>query len=163
MPETPIREAAFAALAAAIDAAALTCAGAAVTVERNRAADVAPEACPLLVLMDGGHVVLEDSAAGITMYRVSCQLAGYIAAETEAEQSARVAELHAKAVRAMAWANGATERYPVTFGGQEIWPMESALRTDPASVADSEAPNATFVIDIVFDLTVEDGNPFITL
>lgn len=162
MPETPAREAAFDAIVGVLDAAALTCGELAVTVQRNRAGDVAPDQCPLLVLIDGGHQVLDDTGSALVMYRCAPQLAGYIAAETEAEQSARVNELHSKAVRALARPNGATERAAIVVGPTEIWPIEVALRIDPASVAESEAPDATFVIDLTFDLPVEDGNPFIT-
>jgi hypothetical protein len=158
MALVPAREAAFAALAARLSAL-LT----GTTVERNRDAPAAPENCPLLVLHDGDHSV-ETESFGLVTYRMTAQLAGYLAGDTLAAVMTAASTLHAQAIGALRCnsISGGTPA-PIVVGDQEIEVEEISMRVDPATVADSDAPLATFLCDIAFNLRLPEGAPFLDI
>jgi hypothetical protein len=164
MAEIALREAAFAAIAAALEAAALTCGGQAVTVLRNEMAPAEEADLPLLVVLDGDQDA-DSSDTVNALYRIRAILAGYVAAETVAEQSNRINELHAKAVRALIYPNASALPAAIGLGDNqtEIWIEEGAMRVELASVLESEAPTASFTLTISFDARAPWGSPFITI
>jgi hypothetical protein len=164
MPEIALREACFDAIAEALTDAALTCGGTAVAVARNREGDVPAEDCPLLVVIDGDQDP-DGSDTQNAMYRIRAVIAGYIAAETVAEQSSRINELHAKTVRALIRPNGATQPTAIMLGDNatEILIEEGAMQVEMPSVLQSEAPDASFTLTISFMAYGAWGSPFITI
>jgi hypothetical protein len=160
MPTIAAREAAFAAIAARL--ATLL----AETVERNRDTPVAEADMPCLVLLDGDHSVEDGDAAQTVTYRLTAQLAGYLSELTLAETMAAANDLHARAIGALvcnSLTGGAPQPIPVGAANEaELWIEEIGLRVDPASVAESEAPMASFVLDIQALLRLPEGAPFVT-
>lgn len=164
MPEIPIREAAFSAILAVLEAAGLTADGTAVTVERNRMDDVAEEERPLLVLLDGD----QDPDGGDSLEaRHNCRaiLAGYIAAGTPQLVTTLANQLHAEVVRALVRPGGAQAAAPIALGDgiHDIQITEGPFRIETASVVDTEAPFASFTLGLSFETHSPWGSPFITL
>lgn len=162
MPEIPIREAAFAALAAAL--AGLTVDGQAMTVERNRAADVDDGPRPLLVLIDGD----QDAEGGSTLearYVIRAIAAGYLDGADDAQLAARVNEWHAKVVRAALRPGGAAQVTDLVLGDglTAVRVEEGPFATEPATVVQSEAPMAACTQDFRLIVHAPWGNPFITV
>lgn len=162
MPEIPIREAAYAALAAAL--AGLTIDGQAMTVERNRAADVEDAARPLLVVLDGD----QESESGSTLearYVLRAVLAGYLDGATDAQLAARVNEWHAKVVRAALRPFGAPAAADILLGDglTAVRVEEGAFATEPATVVQSEAPMAACALELRLIVHAPWGNPFVTV
>jgi hypothetical protein len=155
MTQIPAREAAFRAIATELQARLPE------TVERNRDAPADPVECPLLVLSDGDHEVVEGDGAGLQTYTVRFRLAGYLGEAPAPFEVAELAhDLHARAVRGLICGAGATPR-GLLVGDTEIWPIETGAQFDRATIAQSESPFATFVADFQFEIRTADGNPFV--
>lgn len=164
MPEIPIREAAMAAILAALEAASLTSGGYPVTVERNRFDDVAEGEMPRLVLLDGN----QDPDGGDNLEaRQTCRalLAGYLTGGTVAEVATAINRLHAEAVRALVRPYGAAMPGPIALGDaiHDIQITEGGLRVETPSVVESEAPMASFLLELTFETHSPWGSPFITV
>lgn len=162
MPEIPIREAAFAAIAAAL--AGLSIDGQAMAVERNRAADVDEAARPLLVLMDGD----QEAEAGSTLearYVLRAIVAGYLDGVDDAQLARRVNEWHAKVVRAVMRPGGAGQVADILLGDglTAVRVEEGAFATEPATVVQSEAPLAACALELRLIVHAPWGNPFVTV
>lgn len=162
MPDTPIREAAFAALAAAL--AGLSIDGQAMTVERNRAADVDEGPRPLLVLIDGD----QDAEGGSTLearYTLRAIAAGYLMGVDEMQLARRVNEWHAKVVRAALRPGGAAQVTDLVLGDglTAVRVEEGAFATEPATVVQSEAPMAACTQEFRLIVHAPWGNPFVTV
>jgi hypothetical protein len=162
MPEIPIREAAYAALAATL--AGLSIDGDAMTVERNRAADVDDAARPLLVLMDGD----QDAEGGSTLearYVIRAILAGYLDGQDDAQLAARVNEWHAQVVRAVMRPGGAGQVTDILLGDglTAVRVEEGVFATEAATVVQSEAPMAACTLELRLVVHAPWGNPFITV
>lgn len=163
MPEISLREACFGAIADALTDAALTCGGEAVTVLRNEMAPAEEDGLPLLVVMDGDQDP-DESDTQNGMVRMRAIIAGYVAAETVAEQSSRVNELHAKALRALIRPGGASQPVPIVLadGTTQIEVEDAGMRVEMASILESERPDASFTMTVSFMAYAPWGNPFIT-
>ncbi len=159
MPEAPALELAFAALEARLVAALPD-----LKVERNRDAEVSENLCPLLVLRDGDYTITrgdQSGAYGLSLYRVSAAVEGYVTAGEEALLNTAITLAHARVVRAMVCDGGATPSpIPLAGGVTEIWPEEVSAARTAAAVVDSAAPFASFVAGFEFDLRVPEGSPF---
>lgn len=162
MPEIPIREAAFAALAAAL--AGLSIDGEAMAVERNRAADVDQVARPLLVLLDGDQDA-EDGSTLEARYVLRAIAAGYLDGADDAQLARRVNEWHAKVVRAVMRPGGAAQVTDLVLGDglTAVRVEEGAFATEPASVVQSEAPMAACTLELRLIVHAPWGNPFVTV
>ena len=161
MPEIPIREAAFAALAATL--AGLSIDGEAMPVERNRAADVDTAERPLLVVLDGDH----DAEGGSTLearYTIRAVLAGYLDGADDAQLARRVNEWHAKVVRAVMRPGGAPQVADILLGDglTAVRVEEGMFGSEPATVVQSEAPLAACTLELRLIVHAPWGNPFIT-
>ncbi|UXQ89114.1 hypothetical protein [Synechococcus phage MinM1] len=162
MPEIPIREAAYAALAAAL--AGLSIDGEAMAVERNRIADVDDAARPLLVLIDGD----QESEGGSTLearYVLRAIAAGYLGGVDDAQLARRVNEWHARVVRAVMRPGGASQVADILLGDglTAVRVEEGAFATEPATVVQSEAPTAACTLELRLIVHAPWGNPFITV
>ena len=162
MPDTPIREAAFAAVAAAL--AGLSIDGQAMAVERNRAADVAEAERPLLVLLDGDM----DAEEGSTLearYTIRAVAAGYLDGQDEAQLARRVNEWHAKVVRAALRPGGAAQVTDLVLGDglTAVRVEEGPFATEAATVVQSEAPLAACTQEFRLIVHAPWGNPFVTV
>lgn len=146
---TPLREAAFAALAAQL-AAALP----GVVVERNRRSlpDVTQETLPRLGLMDGDHQVNGSDAHGTVLYRVQALLMGFVSAATDDALGAAVNDLHAQVVAAIC-----NREVVVDPGEQNIWPQEEAFQVVRYTATEADTPLMGFDLTIAFDLRVPDA------
>lgn len=168
MPEIPIRDAAFDAIAQALTDAALVIRDYPVRVERNRDADVDDDARPLLVVMDG-DMDAEQGTSLEALYIGRVQVIGYLGpptAETMAEVMAQSNELHARAVRALIRPGGLEalpRALPLGDGLTEIDLREESFRVEVAALLEADAPLATFVLALSFELRAPWGNPFITI
>jgi hypothetical protein len=162
MPETPIREAAFAALHQALADGGIFIGGVQMRVERNRPADVAPEERPLLVLTDGDHGA-EGGSTLEARYLLRAACAGYLDGATEAELARHVNEWHAKVVRAAMRPFGAPAVADIVLpdGITCVRVEEGAFATEPASVVQSDAPLATCTLELLLTVHAPWGNPFI--
>jgi hypothetical protein len=163
MPETPIREAVFAAIVAALEAADMEVGEQPVTIERNRDAEVSLDECPMIVVLDGGM----EAQGGNTLearYIGRATLAGWLQADTTAELHAQANLLHALAVRALIRPDPALLPRPLTLadGTTQVDIIEGGFRVEAASIAQSDQPMASFVLEITFDLYSPWGSPFIT-
>jgi len=162
MPDIPIREAAFAAIAAAL--AGLSIDGQAMAVERNRAADVDEAARPLLVLMDGD----QEAETGSTLearYVLRAIVAGYLDGVDDAQLARRVNEWHAKVVRAVMRPGGASQVADILLGDglTAVRVEEGAFATEPATVVQSDAPMAACALELRLVVHALWGNPFVTV
>ncbi|MBU8543993.1 MULTISPECIES: hypothetical protein [Roseomonadaceae] len=164
MAEIPIREAAFVAIEAALVAAALTSLGYPLAVERNRADPVGEGEMPRLVLHDGDQ---EPEEGDTLEARHACRglLEGYLVGETTAQVATAINLLHAQVVRALVRPGGAAQPMAIPLGDgiHDIQILEGALRVEVASVTESEAPMASFLLELNFDLRTPWGDPFITI
>ena len=163
MPDVPIREAVFAALESALSTAAITIGGEPMTVERNRAGDIAREERPLLVLTDG-DMAPEGGSTLEARYMIRAILAGYLDGATEAELAARVNEWHAKVVRAVMRPAGAAQVTDILLadGITALRVEEGAFAAEPATVMQSDAPLAACTLDLMLTVHAPWGSPFIT-
>ena len=162
MPEIPIREAAFAALAAAL--AGLSIDGEAMAVERNRAADVDQVARPLLVLLDGDQDA-EDGSTLEARYVLRAIAAGYLDGADDAQLARRVNEWHAKVVRAVMRPGGAAQVTDLVLGDglTAVRVEEGPFATEAATVVQSEAPLAACTQEFRLIVHAPWGNPFVTV
>lgn len=149
---TPVRELAYAALAAALSAAITD-----VPVERNRRdeCDFAAGEAPLLVLRDGDQQANDGLAAGLTSYRMEAQVEGSVTATTDALLGLAASTLYARVARALFGA-----AIPLAGTPFELWPVEGALSVEMAPTASADGPAATFFLDLTFTLDVPTGAPF---
>jgi hypothetical protein len=165
MTETPIREAAFAAIEAALIAAAMTVDGLPVTITRNDDAPAEEDAeLPLLVLLDGDQDSDQGDGVVESLYRVRAILAGYVAAGGRTTRGAAINSLHAQAIRALIRPSGAALPSAITLadGTTSLWIEEGPMRVELASVLESQAPLASFTLTLSFDLRAPWGSPYIT-
>jgi hypothetical protein len=162
MPEIPIREAAFAALAATLDGLSID--GEAMAVERNRAADVDTAERPLLVLLDGDQDA-EDGGTLEARYTLRAILAGYLDGADDAQLARRVNEWHARVVRAVMRPGGAAQVADILLGDglTAVRVEEGPFATEPASVVQSEVPMAACTLELRLIVHAPWGNPFITV
>lgn len=163
MPEIPLREAVFAAIASALSTAALQIDGQTLTVERNRSADVEELARPLLVLLDGDQVA-EGGSTLEARYVLRAVIAGYLDGVDDAELAERVNEFHAKIVRALMRPGGASQVTEILLGDglTALRIEEGAFVSEAASVVQSEAPLASCTLDLSVTVHAPWGAPFIT-
>ncbi|NKC33495.1 hypothetical protein [Falsiroseomonas selenitidurans] len=162
MPEIAATEAAFAALAARLQAGLPD-----MPVDRNRESETAAEEAPCLVCHDGEMAILRGEGAGaygLTLYRMQWTVAGYLAVEgDEAALAYAVGHLRAQVVRAVVCGEAAQPTaLLLADNATEIWPEEVASVTTRAAIEQSALPLAAFVVTFEFDLRVAEGNPFLT-
>jgi hypothetical protein len=162
--EVPIRTAVLDAIVVALQGAAITVRGQAVTVERSRTDMIAVEERPLVAVVGGDQEALPSDTL-TQRYSLRVILAGYPPAETVAVAEADAAELHARCVRALIRPDPAA--LPVALlladGTTEVWLTEDTLRVEPVSVMESEAPLAHCAIAFTADVHARWGNPFVTV
>ena len=163
MPEVPIREAVFAAIVAALEAAEMEVGERAVTIERNRDAEVPLDECPMIVVLDGDM----DAQNGNSLearYIGRATLAGWLQADTTADLHAQANLLHALTVRALIRPDPALLPRPLTLADDttQVDIIEGGFRVEAASIAQSDQPMSSFVLEISFDLYAPWGSPFIT-
>lgn len=163
--EIPVRTAIIDAIVAALEDAAITIRGDAVTIERARTDMIEEAERPLLAVVGGDMEALPAMASQLAQrYSLRVILAGYLAAPSEALAESDAAELHAYCIRALIRPDPTAGPVPIMLSdaATEVWIEEGALRIEPASVVQSETPSATCVIELRADVHRPWGNPFIT-
>jgi hypothetical protein len=162
--EIPVRNAILSAIVAALNAAAITIDGDAVTVELGRT-DAVPEGeRPLIAVVGGDMVPTEAGDTLLQRYEMRVILAGYLDAATQAAAETAAGTLHAYAVRALVRPD--PDAAPVSLllddGVTDVTIEERGMRIEPASVVQSEVPMADLAADFVAIVNVPYGSPFIT-
>lgn len=142
---TTIREQVFAAIKTALDKVV------GVTVFRNRDDELAASEMPALVLLDGGHDVV-DLSSGETNYTARFSVELYATAATDAALGAALTALWGAAVVAL--------RADVTLGGLAVDCREVGL-SDPQVLREGQgAPFAAAVLEGEVDFATAEGDPF---
>jgi len=161
--ETPVRTAILDAIVAALNAAGITIGGDALTVELGRTDAVPEGARPLLAVIGGDMQPTEGGDTMLTRYEMRLLLAGYLAATTQAAAEQQANLLHASVVRALVRPNPAAPPVSIMLadGITDVIVEELAMRVEPASVTQSEAPMADLAAEFLAIVNTEYGNPFI--
>jgi hypothetical protein len=162
--EIPVRTAVLSAVVAALNAAAVTIDGDALTIELGRTDAVPEDARPLLAVIGGDMQPTDGGDAQLTRYEMRLVLAGYLAATTQAAAEEQANLLHASVVRALVRPNPAAPPVSILLGDgiTDVIVEELAMRVEPASVTQSEAPMADLAAEFLAVVNTPYGNPFIT-
>lgn len=152
---TPLREAAFAALEAALSSGL-----AGTAVERNRRGlpDFETEAFPRVNQRDGDQTGQGSDAVGTNLLRVQASLECWVLAADDAQLGAEANALHAAVIAA-----ACNREIAIDGTAQAIWVTEEQLQMLPTTPQDSSRPALGFVLTLGFDLRAPDtGGPFTT-
>jgi hypothetical protein len=162
--ETPVSNAVLAAIVAALNAAAITIDGAAVTVELDRT-DTVPEGERPLLSVIGGDMLPSDAGDSLLQrYEVRVILAGYLTGSGTAAANTAARALHAYAVRALVRPD--PDAAPISLllgdGVTDVIVSELGMRIEPATVTQSEAPLADLAAEFLAVVNTPYGSPFIS-